>query len=82
MPTYLYACSEKHETEVEHRITQDPLTVCPRPECNATCKRLIQPTSFILKGYCWALDGYGTTDTKQRARHDAVSKPFLYHDND
>lgn len=58
MPYYDYICSKNHETEVEQRIVEDALTVCPRKGCRAKTKRLICRTNFQLKGNGWFANGY------------------------
>jgi hypothetical protein len=49
MPHYEMICNSGHETEVEQRITEDPLTVCPKlgtdqdgneVQCCSPCRRL------------------------------------------
>jgi len=63
MPTYEYECTEcKHVFEVEQRITEPPLTFCPQKTCKGfACqgfvRRLIQRTSFSLKGGGWFKTG-------------------------
>jgi len=52
MPTYTYRGLEcKHEIEVQQRISDDPLTECPR--CKKPTKRVIVSGNFILKGEKW-----------------------------
>ena len=59
MPTYEYRCADcGHEWEKDQRITAKPVRQCPR--CgNATAKRLISESSFILKGKGWYETDYG-----------------------
>lgn len=58
MPYYEYECSKGHIEEVEQRIVEDPLTVCPRKGCRCKAKRLISRTNFQLKGNGWYAGGY------------------------
>jgi putative FmdB family regulatory protein len=68
MPIYEYACGKcEHEFEVEQRITDDPIKVCP--QCRSRrVKRLISQTSFVLKGGGWYSDLYasGTGKAKEK----------------
>lgn len=82
MPTYLYKCSSGHDFELEQRITDPPMKKCLRPQCSSDAARQIGNVGFILKGFCWGYDLYTETDTRQQARHDAKSKPFLYRETD
>lgn len=67
MPTYEYACENGHEFEEVQSINDEPLKICPMiipfsgpdfEKCEARVKKLISKSSFILKGDCWAKDGY------------------------
>ena len=57
--TYEYVCEGcNHEWEVEQKITDPPLKLCPKCK-KKRAKRLISGgTSFILKGGGWASSGY------------------------
>ncbi len=53
MPTYAYKC-ENCGLEIEQiqRISDPPLVTCP--ECkHETLKKVIQPSTFLLKGKGW-----------------------------
>lgn len=68
MPTYVYECPSCEERqEVVRRITEEEV----KPRCKNCCEgddpdnddglemnRVITPTTFVLKGGCWAKDGY------------------------
>lgn len=56
MPTYEYSCPKCEKIEVEQKITEEPLKVCPH--CGEPVVRQISNTSFSLKGKGWAKDGY------------------------
>lgn len=68
MPIYEYECAHGHRFEIEQRITDAALSVCPEPagndapkglQCTAPCKRLISGGGgFQLSGSGWAKDGY------------------------
>lgn len=71
MPTYEYECDRCGPFEVEQKITESPLSACPRVmadavrgghvavPCYGQVKRLISgSTSFTLKGSGWFKDGY------------------------
>jgi putative FmdB family regulatory protein len=62
MPTYLYECKEHGEFECEQSIKADPLDKCPECEkegkTSEAPKKLMVPSSFILKGGSWAKQGY------------------------
>lgn len=66
-PTYEYGCDNGHEFEEVQSVHDAPLTVCPIvipfsgpdfEKCEASVKRLLCPTAFILKGGGWFRDGY------------------------
>jgi len=53
MPTYVYRCSRCDcEFEAVQRITEEPLVNCPQCQ-RASLERVIQPSSFVLKGSGW-----------------------------
>jgi putative FmdB family regulatory protein len=59
MPIYEYRCrSCLHEFEHFQKITDKPVTVCPK--CGGPVDRLVSHTSFTLKGGGWYKDGYAT----------------------
>lgn len=65
MPLYVYECPQCKKTEerlFSNRIVADhELIVCdciPEPGGQFVMKRVIAPTTFILKGEGWAKDGY------------------------
>jgi putative FmdB family regulatory protein len=57
MPIYEYHCEQCGDFEEMQRITDPPLTRCPR--CNRKVQRLISQTSFQLKGTGWYVTDYG-----------------------
>jgi putative FmdB family regulatory protein len=57
MPYYVYKCDKcGHELETIHKMNEKPEIVCIK--CKSTMYKSIQPTTFSLKGECWAKDGY------------------------
>jgi putative FmdB family regulatory protein len=68
MPTYEYECPTCGTYDVEQRITENALTLCPT--CKGPTKRLISRSSFALKGSGWYSDGYGSSSggTKKDAK--------------
>lgn len=73
MPIYEYYCDNcKEKMEIEQRITEDPIKVCPR--CNSSrFRRLISVTNFILKGSGWYKTDYanlGKTRKKKSGSND------------
>jgi putative FmdB family regulatory protein len=58
MPTYGYRCGScGHEFEIRQRITDEPLTTCPK--CQGKLAKMLYPAGVIFKG-----SGYYTTDYK------------------
>jgi len=59
MPTYDYQCKAcSAEWEEDQKITEDPVTVCPKCKA-AAAKRLISGIGgFELRGGGWASSGY------------------------
>lgn len=66
---YPYACSDcGSEWEEEQRLSDPVLTTCPT--CGGHAKRMIGLTSFVLRGYGWARDGYIHTDLQPGEKLD------------
>ena len=65
MPIYEYKCQKCGTFEATQRITEKPLSKCPR--CKGKVKKLISNTSFQLKGTGWYVTDYarkGKADAK------------------
>lgn len=61
MPSYDYQCDSCGcEFEIIQKITEDPLTVCPK--CAGKVHRLLHPSPFILKGSGWYVTDYARKD--------------------
>ena len=57
MPIYEYECDKCGEKiEVVQYVNEPPLEKCK--SCGGKLKKLISHSKFILKGSCWANDGY------------------------
>jgi putative FmdB family regulatory protein len=56
MPIYEYHCDHCGDFEQTQRITDPPLTKCPK--CRRKVKRLISATTFHLKGSGWYVTDY------------------------
>ena len=56
MPIYEYRCEQCGDFEEMQRITDPPLTRCPK--CKRKVRRLISNTSFQLKGSGWYVTDY------------------------
>jgi putative FmdB family regulatory protein len=58
MPTYGYRCGScGHEFEIRQRITDEPLTTCPK--CKGKLAKMLYPVGISFKG-----SGFYTTDYK------------------
>ena len=74
MPYYDYLCNKGHESEVEQRIVEDPIAVCPQKGCRSKCKRLISRTNFALKGNGWFSQGYsGSSNVTPTTKADKAT---------
>jgi putative FmdB family regulatory protein len=62
MPTYGYRCGNcGHEFEIRQKITDEPLTTCPK--CKGKLAKMLYPAGVIFKG-----SGYYTTDYKSSGK--------------
>ena len=58
MPIYGYRCTNcGHQFEIQQRMSDDPLQVCPK--CQGKLTKVLYPTGVIFKG-----SGFYTTDYK------------------
>jgi len=62
VPIYEYRCEEGHEFTLQQRIVDPPVERC---KCGKKCRRLLFPTSFVLKGNGWSKDGYSPSGKKK-----------------
>ena len=56
MPNYDYECPECGTFEIEQKITEEALKVCPK--CGKEIQRKISISTFILKGDGWYESDY------------------------
>ena len=77
MPIYEYRCEHCGDFEEMQRITDPPLSRCPR--CKRKVRRLISNTSFQLKGSGWYVTDYpragrGNGDKKESGKESAATE--------
>ena len=61
MSYYEYECPVHGVFEVQQKMTEPPLTICPQCQADGTetpVKKLISLSSFHLAGSGWAKDNY------------------------
>lgn len=57
MPIYEYECTKCNKIhEVIQKFSDDPLKNCP--DCGGEIRKLISPSTFILKGTGWYVTDY------------------------
>jgi putative FmdB family regulatory protein len=62
MPTYGYRCSDcGHEFEIHQRMSDQPLTTCPK--CQGKLAKILYPVGISFKG-----SGFYTTDYKDAGK--------------
>jgi putative FmdB family regulatory protein len=67
MPTYGYRCGNcGHQFEIVQRISEDPLTTCPK--CQGKLSKMLYPVGISFKG-----SGFYTTDYKAASKSAAGS---------
>jgi putative FmdB family regulatory protein len=70
MPNYDYRCEKcGHTFEVWQKITEEPLSLCPKEKCKGRIARVVGPSGFILKG-----SGWYATDYKSKGKSSDESK--------
>jgi putative FmdB family regulatory protein len=69
MPIYEYACEHCGVFEEMQRITDPPLSKCPK--CKRKIRRLISQTSFQLKGSGWYVTDYARKGNGSGKKDDA-----------
>ncbi len=69
MPIYEYRCEQCGDFEQSQRISDPPLSRCPK--CRRKVRRLISNTSFQLKGSGWYITDYGRSGSKNGGAKDA-----------
>ena len=68
MPIYEYRCEQCGDFEQSQRISDPPLSRCPK--CRRKVRRLISNTSFQLKGSGWYITDYGRSGSKNGGAKD------------
>lgn len=69
MPIYEYACIKcGHELEVMQKITDKPLTRCPK--CKGKLEKQFSQTSFQFKGSGWYVTDYSRSGGKKPGSKD------------
>jgi putative FmdB family regulatory protein len=64
MPIYEYRCLKcERQFELVRKFSDAPLSICP--ECGGELKKLISPTSFVLKGSGWYVTDYPSAERKK-----------------
>ena len=73
MPTYEYVCKScGHGWEAQQRISESPLTECPK--CHqASAQRQISGGNFILKGGGWYADLYSSSPKTAKTESSAAT---------
>jgi putative FmdB family regulatory protein len=67
MPTYGYRCGScGHQFEIVQRISEEPLTTCPK--CQGKLSKVLYPVGISFKG-----SGFYTTDYKGAGKSSAGS---------
>jgi putative FmdB family regulatory protein len=67
MPTYGYRCGScGHQFEIVQRISDEPLTTCPK--CQGKLSKMLYPVGISFKG-----SGFYTTDYKGAGKGSAAS---------
>ena len=67
MPTYGYRCSNcGHQFEIVQRMTDEPLTSCPK--CKGKLAKMLYPVGISFKG-----SGFYTTDYKSSGASDGAA---------
>jgi len=67
MPTYGYRCGScGHQFEIVQRISEEPLTTCPK--CQGKLSKMLYPVGISFKG-----SGFYTTDYKGAGKDSAAS---------
>jgi putative FmdB family regulatory protein len=74
MPIYEYRCGEcGAQTEILQRISDAPLTVCPK--CGKTAlTKLVSAAGFQLKGTGWYATDFKDKGSKPAAKSDKAEK--------
>ena len=72
MPIYEYTCEHCGVFEEMQRITDAPLSRCPK--CHRKVRRLISSTSFQLKGSGWYVTDYARSGSGNGEKKSGAGK--------
>jgi len=70
MPLYSYHCVKCDELYENMRSIKQRDIKLTCPSCNELCERILDLSSFQLKGGGWYKDGYGNTKTKTKTEKE------------
>ncbi|VAX31765.1 hypothetical protein MNBD_NITROSPIRAE03-39 [hydrothermal vent metagenome] len=80
MPIYEYRCLKcERQFELVRKFSDAPLSTCP--ECGGELKKLISPTSFVLKGSGWYVTDYPSAERKKAMGKEDKGKTKKEQDN-
>ncbi len=80
MPIYEYRCLKcERQFELVRKFSDAPLSTCP--ECGGELKKLISPTSFVLKGSGWYVTDYPSAERKKAMGKEDKGKTKKGQDN-
>lgn len=66
MPTYVYRCRKcGHELEIVQKMTDDPLTECPK--CKGEFRRVLFPVGIAFKGPGFYVNDYANSKSSTAA---------------
>jgi putative FmdB family regulatory protein len=69
MPVYEYLCTEcEHRFERVQRITERPVTRCPK--CRGSVRKVFHPVGIIFKGPGFHVTDYPSGDRKEKTKKD------------
>ncbi len=73
--TYDYICTScQHTWEAEQRISEEPLTDCPKCGASTARRQISGGAGFILRGGGWYSDLYGSPRPAKSTSEGAESK--------
>ena len=80
MPIYEYRCLKcERQFELVRKFSDAPLSTCP--DCGGELKKLISPTSFVLKGSGWYVTDYPSAERKKAMGKEDKGKTEKGQDN-
>lgn len=74
MPTYVYECKScEHQFETFQKMTDEPLTECPK--CKGKVSRLLFPPGIVFKGSGFHINDYPSKSTGGSSKPVTSSEP-------